>query len=87
MHAYAAPRERQGDAPGADAELERRAVSGELGQQLDDRVDGRRLEHVGGELVVPLRIALAPAVFGHGRTLSRTVGGAAGSGLACSAPR
>ena len=72
MHADAPPREWQGDAAGADAELERGAAASELDQEVDDRVDDRRIEHVGGRLVVPLCHTLAEVVLGHERILSRT---------------
>ena len=62
--------ERQRDAAGADAELERRAVAGQIGEEVDGRVDDRRVEHVGGRLVVALCNSLAEVILGHGRTLS-----------------
>ncbi len=54
-HRDATSVQRDGDAPGADRQLERRPVAGELGEEVDDRVD-----HVGGckapvALVVPHR--------------------------------
>ena len=39
MHANAALGERQRDPAGADAELERRAVAREVGDEVDDGVD------------------------------------------------
>ena len=71
LHAYAAPRERQRDPAGADAELERGTVAGQVGKEADNGIDDRGLEHVGGRLVVPLRHRLAEVVLGRGRTLSK----------------
>ena len=74
MDADAAPRERQRDPAGADAKLERGAVAGQLGEEVDDRFDDCRVEHVGARLVVPLRHALAEVVLGHGNTLAEVHG-------------
>ena len=71
MHADAAPGERQRDAAGADPELERRAVAGELREEVDGGLDDRRLEHVGRRLVVPRRDLLAE-VSPQARSLTRT---------------
>ena len=57
--------ERQRDAARADAQLERRAVSGQVGEEFDGRVDDRRVEHVGGRLVVSIGHSLAKVVLGH----------------------
>jgi hypothetical protein len=65
VHAYAPLRERHCDSPGADAELERTPVASELDEEVDDRVDDGRVEHVGGRLVVPLCHTLAEVVLGH----------------------
>jgi hypothetical protein len=46
-------------------------VAGQVGKEVDDRIDDRGLEHVGGRLVVPLCHTLAEVVLGHGRTLSK----------------
>ena len=54
MHAHAALRERERDPARPDPELERRAVSCQLGQEVDDRLDHGRIEHVRGGLVVAL---------------------------------
>ena len=48
MHADAALRERQRDATGADAELERGAAAGQIGEEVDHRLHDRGLEHLGG---------------------------------------
>jgi len=52
-HRDAAPRERQRDPAGADAELERRARAGELGEEADRRLDR------GGLAVLPDRLVIA----------------------------
>jgi hypothetical protein len=57
----------QRDPAGADAELERGTGPGQVGKKVDDGTDDRRLEHVGGRLVVALRHSLAEVVLGHGR--------------------
>ena len=44
-HAHAARGQRQRDPARADRELERRAVAGQLGQQVDGGLDHRRVEH------------------------------------------
>ena len=44
VYRHAARRERERDAPGADAELQRGAVAGELGQEVDRRTDDSRIE-------------------------------------------
>ena len=49
MHGNAALGEGQRDAAGADAELERRAVAGQIGEEVDGRVDDRRVEHLGDD--------------------------------------
>jgi len=55
------------------------ARSRQLGEDVDDRIDDRGIEHGGGQLVVPPRIALAPALLGHRRTMaSRLVGAGLG---------
>src|SRR5207244_3525541 len=51
--------ERQGDAAGADAELERRACAREPGQEVDGRLDDRRVELLAGRSVIELRPLLA----------------------------
>ena len=65
MHADAALCERQRDAAGADAELERRAVAGEGGDEVDDGVDRRGLGHLVVGIVVPRRDVLTEVVRGH----------------------
>ena len=73
MHPDAASRERERDAARADAELERGSVAGQLGQEVDDRIDDARLEHVGGLFVVALGHALSEVVLGHTRTLAKAL--------------
>jgi hypothetical protein len=68
---YAALCERQCDPARPNSELERGAGAGQVGEEVDNRVDGGRLEHVGGRFVVPLGHALAEVVFGHLGTLSK----------------
>ena len=70
MHPYAALRERQRDPAGADAELERGPVAGEIRQEGDDRVDDGKVGLVDVPLVVALGHAFAEVVLGHGCTLS-----------------
>ena len=53
-HRDAAPGERQRDPAGADAELQRSAVSGQPGQEVDGRLDHGRVEHLRGGGVVRL---------------------------------
>ena len=55
----AAPGQRQRDPAGADAELQRGAVAGQTGQEIDRRLDHGRVEHLRAALVVAL---------GHSRT-------------------
>lgn len=50
--------------------LERSAVAGELDEDVDDRLDDGRVEHVGGRFVVPLRDTLAEVILGYGRAHS-----------------
>ena len=72
MHPDPALRERQRDAAGADAQLESGPVAGEAGEEVDDGIDGRRLEQVGGRPVVRLCNALAEMILRHGRTLPKS---------------
>src|SRR6516164_2629624 len=65
MHGHAARGERQRDTAGPDAELERPTVAGEVREQLDDRIDRRRLEHLGGRFVVAGRHWLVEVAVGH----------------------
>jgi hypothetical protein len=57
VHRYAALRERQPDAAGTDGELQRATGTGQLGEQADRRVNGLRLEHAVGRVVVTGRDA------------------------------
>jgi hypothetical protein len=52
MHRHAAPRERQRDPAGSDAELQRAPTPGKLREQVHDRLDDLRFEHVCCGLVV-----------------------------------
>jgi hypothetical protein len=62
--AYAALGERQRNPAGADPELQRSSPScGELFEHLHDRRHHRRIEHVGGALVVDGRSAFAEETF------------------------
>ena len=76
-HRHAAPGERQRDPAGADAELERSAVSGQPGQEVDGRLDHGRVEHLGAAVVVALGHALTEVVLAllaaHARTVPRRV--------------
>ena len=65
MHPHAAPRQRQCDPARPDPELERRPVAGELRQEVDHGLDGRRFEHVRTGLVVPRGDLLAEVVLRH----------------------
>ena len=69
MHPDAALRQGERDPARADAELERGPVAGQVGEEVDNGIDDRGLEHVGGRLVVPGRHRLAEVVLGHGGTL------------------
>jgi TfoX/Sxy family transcriptional regulator of competence genes len=71
VHSDAALRERQRDATRADAQLERGAVAGQTGEEVDNGIDDSRLGQLGVPLVVPLCHALAEVILGHGRTLSK----------------
>ena len=67
MDRYAAARERQRHPPGADTELERPSGAGELGQQIDHRIDDVVGELIRVGLVVPGRKLLVEvAVILHG---------------------
>ena len=52
--------QRQGDTAGADGQLERRAFAGQLGEQVDGRVEHRRIEHRRRTGVVGLGDVAAP---------------------------
>ena len=53
VHRHPSLRERERDPARADPELERAPAPGQLGEEVDGRVDDRRVEHVRGGLVVP----------------------------------
>ena len=64
-------RERQRDPPGADPELERASIAGELGEEVDNGVEHRRIEHVRGGLVIPSSDPLVEvAVVVHRKNLT-----------------
>ena len=66
MHGHSPPREGERDPAGPDPELERASAARELGEEVDDRVDDLRVEHVGRRFVVPRRDGLVEvAVFVH----------------------
>ncbi len=49
----------------ADAELEGAPAVSQLQEEVDDRFDNCRIEHLGLVLVVPLGHVLSEVVFGH----------------------
>jgi hypothetical protein len=65
VHRNAALGQRQGDAAGADPELEGGAVARQPGEYVHDRRDGGRVEHVVGGIVVAGRDILPEVVLGH----------------------
>ena len=65
MHGDAALRERQRDAAGADPELERRAVAGQLREEVDDGTDVLCAGELRPWFVVSRGDALAEVVLGH----------------------
>ena len=65
MHGHAAPAERQGDAPGADAQVKGGAVAGQHGEEGDGRLDDSIVEHRREGLVVRRRHRLVEIVLGH----------------------
>ena len=65
MHPGPSPAERQGDAAGADAELERTAFSGQLSQEVHRRVYHRGVEHARRGVVVTLRYLFIEIVLTH----------------------
>ena len=69
-HGYAARGERQRDPSGADGELERRAVAGQLGQQVDRRTEHVGVEHRAGGLVVAGGDVFAEVILEHADTLA-----------------
>ena len=62
---HAAACERQRDAAGADAELERRPVTGQVREEVDDGIDGGGSNMSASDVVVPRGHALAEIVLGH----------------------
>ena len=71
VYRHAAPRERKRDAPRPDRELERAATSGELGQEVDDRIDRLRVEHLGVVVVGRGDALVEVPVIVHARNLLR----------------
>ena len=58
--------QRQRDPSGTDAELQSPPTAGQFGEQVDRRLDGGRLEHLRGRLVVPRRNAFPEVPVVHG---------------------
>ena len=72
MHRHPAPRERKRNATRPDSELERPSGSGTLDEEVDDRLDDRRIELLTVRLVVARRDALVEvAVVVHAPKSSR----------------
>ena len=69
VHRDTAPRERKRDAPRPDRELERAATSRELGQEVEDRIDRLRAEHLGVVVVRRGDALIEVPVIVHGRNL------------------
>ena len=65
MHADAALREWHRDAARADRELERSAVAGKRGEEVDRLLDDGGVELVARRFVVARGHALAEVVLGH----------------------
>ena len=77
-HADAPRGQRQGDPAGADRELERAAVAGELREHVHGRVDHGGVEHRGGLVVVARRDPLAEeALLSHPAQCARRSGSSA----------
>ena len=75
VHANTLPAERQGDPAGADTKFEGASSSGQVGEEVHDGVNGRRLEPLRAGRVVPLRHTFVEVVLWH----EHTVPGAAGA--------
>jgi hypothetical protein len=69
-HRHTSSRQRQCDPAGADGELQRGAVPGELGQQVDRRAVHAGVEHRGRALVVAGGDVLTEVVLGHRRKIA-----------------
>ena len=65
VHANAALRERQRDPAGADPELERGAVTGQVCEEVDDGIDRLRAGDLRPRVVVSRGDALAEVVLRH----------------------
>jgi hypothetical protein len=63
VHAHASARERKRDPTCPDAELERAAAAGQVGEEVDDRVDDRRVRLIGVPLVEPRCDRLAEVIL------------------------
>ena len=85
MHGDAAGRQRQGDPAGPDAELERPAVAGEVGEELDGRIHDRGIVHLGGIVVGhgDFLAEVAVIVVLHAPTLPKPVRAGTGPVSAC----
>ncbi len=75
VHRNAASGERKRDSAGANPELERRSVAGDLGEEVHGRVQGLGVEQVGSGLVVPLRDPLVESILRHTSTVRRSPSG------------
>ena len=66
MHANAPLGEREREASGSDAELERPACPHQFGEEVHGWIDDIRIERFGPEGLVPLRYAFVEVVLWHG---------------------
>ena len=71
VHRHSSLREGDGDPARSDPELERASVSGEVDEEVDNRIDDRRVEHLGRGFVVSRGDALVEVavVLSHRRNL------------------
>ena len=69
VHRDAPSRQRERDAAGPDAELQRAAAAGELGEEVDRGIEPAGLEEVGRRVVVPRGGLLVEVVRRHRPTL------------------
>ena len=86
VHRHAALRQRERDPARPDPELERASTFGELGEEVDRRVDGLRIEHARSGHVVPggdAFVEVAVVVHGPNLLLARPTGGGYGRCPTC----